>query len=163
MYDLSLPNELGVRCEKEEEVINVIKKIYKNPKPFTKANSLSDLSLSVFKNLHSDTYDDFVRLCQKLVDKKMESNHGTGEISCQKMVVREWVHSLMLFLKSLVRVFFPVRLRKYRDARAVFPGFDKKFVKEKIGIIGKILEKNVSVKYLSERLLVVTGGKGKVR
>ncbi len=68
---------------------------------------------------------------------------------------------MILFLKFFVRMFFPIRLRNYRDARSAFPGFDKKFIQEKIRIAGEMFNKNVSVKYLSERLFVVTGGKTK--
>ena len=62
------------------------------------------------------------------------------------MIICEWGHSIILFLKSLVRGFFPVRLRNYREARVVFPGFDKNFVRERIRVAEKILNKKILIR-----------------
>ena len=156
LYDIDLPNQLGVRCENEKEIIEKINQLDNDPKSLLKTNSLTNLSLSIFKNLHSDTYDDFINRCQKIIDEKLERNNFSGEILYNKMSAMEWKHSVVLFLKSCVRIFFPEKIRNYRDSREVFPGFDEKFVREKIRVAGEMLEKKVVVEYLSERLLVVT-------
>jgi surface carbohydrate biosynthesis protein len=162
-YEMVLPNKFGVQCKTEDEVIEAIDDIYKNPNSFAQIHSLTPLTASLMKNLQADVYDDFIRLCGKLVNEKLNGNDKGGNISVQKMRFEEMVHSVILFCKAMVRPFFNLKAIQYSAGKAHFPGFEKAMVEEKISSIEHILGKKVSLNYVSDRLLVITGGKAKVQ
>jgi hypothetical protein len=62
----------------------------------------------------------------------------------------------MLFCKAAIRIFFPVKRIRYSAGKVLFPGFSRNLVEEKVRTIENVLQKKVSLKYLSDRLLVVT-------
>jgi surface carbohydrate biosynthesis protein len=162
-YEMKLPNKFGIQCKTEEEVIKAINDIYDAPKSFAKVHSLTPLTGSLMINLHADIYDDFIDLCKNLINERLGNSEVNGKISIPKMRFKEIVHSLILFCKSLIRPLFKTRAAQYSAGRVHFPGFNKTKVGEKIYSIENILGKKVSLEYLSDRLLVITGEEAKVQ
>jgi surface carbohydrate biosynthesis protein len=163
LFESVLPNKFGVQCKTEDEVIQAINDIYKNPSSFVKMNSLTPLTASLMKNLQAEVYDDFINLCRKLIDEKLNKNSNGENISIQKMRFAEMVYSLVLLCKARVRPFFKLRAIQYSAGKVFFPGFNQTMVEEKVRSIERILGKEVSLEYLSDRLLVITDGKSKVQ
>jgi hypothetical protein len=108
------------------------------------------------RNLQVDIYDEFVEFCGELIKQKMNKKLNNREISLQTMRFREIKHSLMLFCRAAIRIFSPVRRIRYSAYKVFFPGFSRNLVEEKVRALEDVLQKKVSLKYLSDRLLVVT-------
>jgi hypothetical protein len=155
-YELMLPNQLGSRCENVDEVIKIIRDLGERPHLYAKKNSLIPLTISLLKNLESDTYDGFINICSNLIEGKRVNNAHSGEISLESMRLEELGHSLMMGLRSVVRRFFPEKLIMFAVGRSHFPGFNRDSIDEKILAIEHVINKKVSLKHLSARLLVIT-------
>jgi surface carbohydrate biosynthesis protein len=155
-YEFKLPNQIGSRCESVDDVIRVINDLGDGCDSFAKKNSFSPLTASLLKNLESDIYDDFIDLCSKLIKNKLDANTYSGEISLSIMRLSEYGSSLVLCLRSVVRKFFPVKIIQYLVGRFHFPGFNRGSIDEKVQVIEHVINKKVSLKHLSSRLLIIT-------
>ena len=157
-FEIKLPNQFGVQCTAEDDVVQAIVDIGKDPKPFIKKNSLTPSTKSLIKNLEKNLYDEVISLVNNIIQEKLKNNVHNGEISIRKLRFREIRNSLMLFCRALVRIFFIEKRIRYASAKVHFPGFDQNVVAEKIKETQDILNKKVSLEYLSDRLLIITGG-----
>jgi len=155
-YEIKLPNQLGTRCTSEEDVIRTINDLDRDSSAFIKKNSLTPSTISLMKNLESDIYDDFISLCNKLIKDKLDKNTCSGKISLLGMHCKEFLHSSIQCLRTMVRAFFPVKLIQFAAAKVHFSGFNRSSINEKILSIEHMTQKKVSLKYLSSRLMVMT-------
>ena len=155
-YELMLPNQLGIRCETIDEIMKIIRDLGEHSHSYAKKNSLIPLTMSLLKNLEMDIYDDFINVCSKLIEEKREKNAYTGGISLESMRLGEFVHSIMMGLRGVVRRFFPEKLIMFAVGRSHFPGFNRGSIDEKVQAIEHVVNKKVSLKHLSSRLFVIT-------
>jgi surface carbohydrate biosynthesis protein len=155
-FELKLPNQCGIKCTTEEEVIKAINDLERDPESFVKKNSFTTSTKSVLKNIESDTYDDFISMVDKIIEDKRSKNIYSGEISILKFRFGEVINELEQFCRSLIRGFFPEKRRNYLSAKAHFPGFDRRLVESKFRSIERIINKKVVANYLSSSLIVVT-------
>ena len=151
-----LPNQLGVRCETIDEIMKVIRDLGEHSHSYAKKNSLIPLTMSLLKNLEMDIYDDLINVCNKLIEEKREKNAYTGKISLESMRLGEFVHSIMMGLRGVVRRFFPEKLIMFAVGRSHFPGFNRDSIDEKVQTIEQLINKKVSLNHLSSRLLIIT-------
>lgn len=157
LYDIKLPNQLGIKCKDEEEVIQAIIDIDFDAEPFIKMNSMTPNTKSLMKNLESDTYDDFVKLLDILVKEKLNNNDiHDGRISISNLRLKEIGNDFFQFSKNMLRIFYPERRRRVAAFKLAFPGFNRKVIEKKIRAIEHFTHKKVYFKYLSNRLLVIT-------
>jgi surface carbohydrate biosynthesis protein len=156
-YEIKLPNQCGTQCKTEDEVIEAINDLSRDRKLFIKNHSITSSSKSLLKNIESDVYDDFVALVNNLVVDKLANNSCDGNISIVKMRCKEITNLLEQFCRSSIRTFFPQKRQRYATAKVHFSGFDRKVVVENLKVIECMLNKKISLEYLSDRLLVVTG------
>jgi surface carbohydrate biosynthesis protein len=155
-FEFKLPNQCGVKCKTEEEVIKAINDLERDPKSFAKKNSFTTLTKSMLKNIESDTYNDFISIVNKIVADKLSKNIYSGEISILKFRFGEVIDALEQICRTLIRRFFPIKRLNYLSAIAHFPGFNKRIIESDIRSIERVLNKKVAVNYLSSRLIVVT-------
>jgi surface carbohydrate biosynthesis protein len=154
-FEMILPNQCGVECKTEEEVIKAINNLERDPQSFAKKNSLTTLTKSLLKNFEFDTYTDFICMVDKITEDKRLKNICSGKISILKLRFGEMINNLEQFCRTLIRGLFPVKRRNYISAKAHFPGFDRRIIESKIRSIERVLNKKVVVNYLSNRLMVV--------
>ena len=155
-WEAVLPNQFGIQCKTEDEVVKAVNDLDKDSEAFVKMNSLTPLTLSLMRNLQVDLYDEFVEFCGELIKQKMNKKLNNREISLQTMRFREIKHSLMLFCTGAIRIFSYVKRMRRSVGKVFFPGFSRNLVEEKVRAIENVLQKKVSLKYLSDRLFVVT-------
>jgi hypothetical protein len=155
-YDIKLPNQLGIKCKDEKEVIQAILDIDFDAESFIKVNRLSADTKSLMKNLEGDTYDNFVNLLDMLVKEKLNNDIHDGRISILNLRLKEIGNDFVQFNKSILRIFYPERRRRVAALKLAFPGFDRKVIEDKIRAIEHFTHKKVYLKYLSDRLLVIT-------
>jgi hypothetical protein len=119
-WESVMPNQFGIQCKTETEVIKAINEIQENTKSLAKENSLTPLTSSLMRNLHANVYDEFITICEKTIKEKMKRNARDKNLSIFKMTYKEFSHSIVLSLKKVTRAFFPSRRIKYSAGRVFF-------------------------------------------
>jgi surface carbohydrate biosynthesis protein len=155
-FDIKLPNQFGIKCKSDDDVIKVINDLNRDPESLVGKNSLIPSTRSLMRNLEEEVFDEFILLVNKLMKEKWGRNDCEGGISISSMRIREYRYSLELFLRKMVRIFFPLKRVLFSAAKKHFPGFNRHLVVRKMNIAKLIMNKQVSLDYLSDRLFVIS-------
>jgi surface carbohydrate biosynthesis protein len=154
-YNIVLPNQIGIKCYKEEEVIETINDILENREQFLQKNSFSEDEYKLIENLNDDVLDDIISKLDSIIEEKKKvankSLYSNSKL-LMKEIIYKYISKLKLYIKFL---FFPKKYKEQKGYERAFPGFDKKSIASKIEAIEKITNIKVSYKLIGDRVIVI--------
>ncbi|WP_197030830.1 surface carbohydrate biosynthesis protein [Halomonas sp. BC04] len=145
--DIWLPNQLGIKASDYSEVVNILRA--KNPQSY-KAEKVSSLASDLLFNFENDSFQALLNVVNTAAIRN-KKRHGEENHPSHLQI-------MLKFLGLKVKTAIPIRLDKrnqWKYHHRKFPGFDKRYVLEKLEKAGKALDKAVMVDYYNDNLLCV--------
>lgn len=152
-HDLWLPNQLGIKCVNEKEVIDVISKLEFKNNRVKKAIQNQEKVERLIENIKRDIFEVFASNFNAVIEKKFSDNKYDGNISIFRIVLSEYLNNIFEALKSVARIFMPDKRKRFFALKSAFPGFKNKRVLSKIQ---RLRADQIKIKVISNRLIVIT-------
>jgi len=154
-HDLVLPNKIGTQCTTVKQVIRTLKQILQDKSAYLHINQLDDEDYSLLANLKCDAVDDFVELMHDEINKRIEKT--TKPPKFMLIAVHEFMHTAKTKAKDFLRksLFHHKHQMSLKYSRK-FAGFCKTDLQKKANSIEKIIAYKINIKYISNRLIVIS-------
>jgi surface carbohydrate biosynthesis protein len=152
-YDLWLPNQLGVKCINETEVIEAIEKIESNSEDIKRMNQNSERSKKLIANFDEFIFDEFVIKFKEIIMKKKLENKYEGKISIWQIKFYEYLNDINNVLRYIVRIFMRDKRKRFNALSEAFYGFNDKRILKKID---DVRTDEVKIKIISKRIIIIT-------
>lgn len=152
-YDLWLPNQLGIKCINETEVMEAIRKIETNSESIKGLNQNPNISKKLIANFDKFVFDEFANNFREIIMRKMLYNKTSGQISIIKIQFYEYLNDVKQTIKFLARIFVLDKRKRFNALKKAFPGFNTKGVVAKIN---GVQTDRAKIKIISNRLIIIT-------
>lgn len=151
--DLWLPNQLGIKCSSEVEVIEAINKIEVESDFYKNSIKDEEMVKNLIKNIQVDVFEEFVSNFKQIIEKKIKENENDGKLQFYKIQIFEYINNLIEMIKYIARLFFKNKRKRFNAFKAAFPGFYDERIRNKVKISKS---KEVEIEIISKRLILVT-------
>lgn len=142
-------NDIGLSASSYNEIKNYIDNLDNMKLDKKQAYRISPLVSNFNSNKSSVSM-----LAQFIRDSLI--NKERNEINIPVLRMRVILQNLLINLKELSRFFIASKRSNIKMFRSHFPGFKRQVIEEKSEIANKILEKNITVQYISKDLFLIT-------
>ena len=133
-YERFLPNQFGVKCETEDEVIELVRGICDGSKSAKGVAAVDAVGASLLTNLREPA----TPLVSAVINEGMSTRTGAGEFGDVMHFAHSRADVLVENAKQKVRPFSPLRMRMNRYVLGKFPGFDADDVARRMQRIERI-------------------------
>lgn len=149
--DLKIPNQFGIRCLTEEEVIDEINRI-KSGKYLLENHGLNQEAYDLLFNFKGYAFEPLIKVMEEAQATIKMMPKSPSDLTLLRM---EYLRMLENKARSFVRPYFPEKMRNYKAARYQFYGFDRDIINLKLDTIQNMLGKTIKFRQFSDALLVV--------
>ena len=146
-YDMWLPNQIGIRIKKIDNLISFIKS--KNKKKSKLATRYKNKEiLKYLYNFENNSYEKFLKVIDKRVNKKIQNNKIT-------VFLIKFYYFKLRIKEFLYKILMPHKKIEFYYHKTKFYGFQQSYIIEKLKIISKILNKKISHKFHNSHLISI--------
>jgi len=156
-HESLIPSAVSIKCTSVNEVVEHLDKFLIHDSNISTHSVIKNKAvLDLFYNLENkeDSFEKILNIIDKIDVTREKSKPDTfNQILFYGFRIR---YAVKLGIKKIIRPFFVDKQNKYLADRSIFPGFDEKYINNKVSMIEKVLGKEVHLKYVNSELIVLT-------
>lgn len=149
--EVFLPNQFGLRCESEDDVIDSLRRIAAGETLGKRVARIDEYVRSLFRN----AVEPAVPLVSNVLERAMSEHPEEAVIDEAGVEARIRAFDLVRAAKSAVRPLFPERMKMSRYSNSKFPGFNVENVANRVERLERVLGKKVRHRVINSMLISV--------
>jgi len=155
-YDVFVPNNVGVKCFTEEEVIGHVKAVFSGNErdKYIEETAHKPIVAQMMANFKQDSFQCLLDVMTEAEDKVNRSRISPSW-NKSKFQLKEMMNLAVNSAKDKVRPFYRSKYRAYLFYKAQFYGFNNEVVRSKFDLIQQITQKNIRWQMYNDSLIIV--------